>query len=125
MAETVPDFYATLGVPRYTTKSGIRRAYLQKARRSHPDLNPDDLDAESRMSALNVAYGTLSNPARRARYDCERIQVRIKTPKVSYTETCAAPTGTRLRRPEDPRFFDIISDMIRRLVRLVSMMIPA
>ena len=68
-AHTVKDYYQILGVPRYTTAEGIRRAYLLNARQHHPDLHPDDADAETRMQAINEAYSTLSNPDSRDEYD--------------------------------------------------------
>lgn len=62
----MPDHYATLGVPKDADASTIRRAYRRKAARAHPDRADGDHRA---MIAVNRAYDTLSDPARRARYD--------------------------------------------------------
>ena len=70
--ESLPDYYGVLGVPRYTSHFGIRRAYLRLAREYHPDLNPGEPEAISQMGVINVAYATLSSPSRRADYDTRR-----------------------------------------------------
>jgi molecular chaperone DnaJ len=64
-----PDFYNILGVARGATQDDVKRAYRILARRWHPDRNPQDADAEIRFKDITVAYRTLSDPDRRARYD--------------------------------------------------------
>ena len=126
LEEVAPDFYGMLGVPRYTTEAGIRKAYLRKARRSHPDLHPDDPDASERMAALNIAYDTLSDPTRRARYDIQRVQVKLRLPTEPYTRVCTSgySTGHELaihyHGQKDPGFLDIATDLIRRIVRSIT-----
>jgi molecular chaperone DnaJ len=63
------DYYEIIGVARGATLVEIKKAYRAQAQRYHPDLNPDDRVAEDRIKELNEAYGTLSDPERRARYD--------------------------------------------------------
>jgi molecular chaperone DnaJ len=64
-----PDFYNILGIARGATQDDVKRAYRILARRWHPDRNPADADAEIRFKDITVAYRTLSDPDRRARYD--------------------------------------------------------
>jgi molecular chaperone DnaJ len=63
------DYYEVLGVPRDASGEDIKRAYRRLARQYHPDANPGDPQAEARFKEIAVAYETLSDPDRRARYD--------------------------------------------------------
>lgn len=66
------DFYQVLGVPPTASDRNIRDAYLALVRRLHPDrVGPG---GTARFQAITEAYDTLSNPAKRRRYDlrCER-----------------------------------------------------
>lgn len=63
------DPYEVLGLTRQASADDIKRAYRGLARKYHPDLNPDDTEAEARFKAANAAHGLLSDPEKRARYD--------------------------------------------------------
>lgn len=63
------DHYETLGVDKSATDEEIKRAYKKLARKFHPDLNPDDGDAEARFKEIGAAYEVLSDRDRRSRYD--------------------------------------------------------
>ena len=62
------DLYDVLGVSREATQDDIKKAFRRLARESHPDLNKDP-EAERRFKEINLAYETLSDPAKRRRYD--------------------------------------------------------
>ena len=62
------DLYDVLGVSRDATQDDIRKAYRRLAREHHPDVNQDP-EAERRFKEINLAYQTLSDPARRRQYD--------------------------------------------------------
>jgi curved DNA-binding protein len=62
------DFYEVLGVPHNASAEDIQRAYRQLARRHHPDVNREP-GTEERFKAITEAYDTLSDPARRRKYD--------------------------------------------------------
>jgi DnaJ-class molecular chaperone len=63
------DFYEVLGVDRQSAPERITQAYRRLARQYHPDLHPDDRDAEQRFKAITEAYEVLSNPEKREQYD--------------------------------------------------------
>jgi molecular chaperone DnaJ len=63
------DLYEVLGVSSDATQEDIRKAYRKLARTHHPDVNHHDPDAERRFKEINLAYQTLSDPAKRRQYD--------------------------------------------------------
>jgi hypothetical protein len=64
-----PDLYALLKVSRDASPTVLRKAYYALARVVHPDKCPDDPNAAENFRTLQSAYGVLSDPSRRARYD--------------------------------------------------------
>jgi curved DNA-binding protein len=63
------DYYKTLGVNKNATDKEIKSAFRKLARKYHPDVNPDDPQAEARIKEINEAYEVLSDPEKRAKYD--------------------------------------------------------
>lgn len=62
------DYYEILGVERDADAKTIKRAFLQKARALHPDVNHDP-GAEEAFKEVNEAYAVLSDERKRANYD--------------------------------------------------------
>ena len=65
------DYYAVLGVSKDASKDEIRKAFQQKARKLHPDVNKEP-DAEERFKEVSEAYAVLSDDDKRKRYDAMR-----------------------------------------------------
>jgi curved DNA-binding protein len=63
------DYYKILGVDKNATEAEIKKAYRKLARKYHPDLNPNDKEAELKFKQLNEANEVLSNPEFRKKYD--------------------------------------------------------
>mmetsp|Transcript_29059 Transcript_29059/g.53197 ORF Transcript_29059/g.53197 Transcript_29059/m.53197 type:complete len:583 (+) Transcript_29059:95-1843(+) len=74
------EYYDLLGVRTDAAPSDVRSAYRKRARSVHPDKNPDDPNAEKKFRELSAAYQTLSDPAKRKRYDSSGVGVDPERP---------------------------------------------
>ena len=63
------DYYKTLGVAKNATEEDIKKAYRKLARKYHPDLNPNDKEANKKFQQINEANEVLSDPEKRKKYD--------------------------------------------------------
>lgn len=63
------DYYKVLDVTKSATEADIKKAYRKLARKYHPDLNPNDKEAEKKFKEINEANEVLSNPENRKKYD--------------------------------------------------------
>lgn len=67
--------YEVLEVSPTARPAVIRAAYRCLVQEYHPDRNPGDDDAATRMSLINHAYAVLADSPQRARYD-EKMGIR-------------------------------------------------
>ncbi|MDX1543253.1 MAG: DnaJ domain-containing protein, partial [Christiangramia sp.] len=63
------DYYKLLELDKSATQADIKKAYRKLARKYHPDLNPNDKDAQLRFQQINEAHEVLSDPEKRKKYD--------------------------------------------------------
>lgn len=63
------DYYQTLNVSKNASQDQIKKAYRKLAREYHPDVNPDDPNAEEKFKDINEAYQVLSDEDKRKKYD--------------------------------------------------------
>ncbi len=63
------DYFKVLGIKRNATDKEIKNAFRQLARKSHPDLHPHDVEAESKFKEINEAYEILSDQEKKKSYE--------------------------------------------------------
>ena len=63
------DYYKVLGLTKSATAADIKKAYRKLARKYHPDINPDDKEAQQKFQRINEAHAVLSDPEKRKKYD--------------------------------------------------------
>lgn len=63
------DYYEVLGVSRNADETELKKAYRKLAKQYHPDMNPNDKEAEAKFKEINEAYAVLSDPQKRKQYD--------------------------------------------------------
>lgn len=63
------DYYHVLGINKNATEEEIKKAYRKLARKYHPDLNPNDKEANKKFQQINEANEVLSDPEKRKKYD--------------------------------------------------------
>ena len=63
------DYYKVLGLDKNATQEDIKKAYRKQARKYHPDLNPNDKEANKTFQQINEANEVLSDPEKRKKYD--------------------------------------------------------
>jgi len=69
LPEKKRDYYEVLGVQKGVGDDELKKAYRKLAKQYHPDLHPDDKEAEAHFKEINEAYEVLSDKDKRARYD--------------------------------------------------------
>lgn len=63
------DYYKVLGLDKSASQADIKKAFRKLARKYHPDINPNNKEAEIKFKELNEANMVLSNPENRKKYD--------------------------------------------------------
>ena len=63
------DYYEVLGLSKGASDDEIKRAFRKLAMKYHPDRNSGDKEAEEKFKEINEAYGILSDPEKKQKYD--------------------------------------------------------
>jgi molecular chaperone DnaJ len=65
------NFYEILGVEQSSTEDEIKKRYKKLARQYHPDVNPNNPEAEAKFKEISAAYNILGDVDKRKKYDQE------------------------------------------------------
>jgi DnaJ-class molecular chaperone len=68
------DYLSILGLSPDFDNKELKKAFRREARKWHPDLNKNDLNAEERFKLINEAYEYLSDPNKSKNISDENIQ---------------------------------------------------
>jgi len=63
------DYYKILDLKKDASTDDIKKAYRKLARKHHPDLNPNNEEANKKFQQINEANEVLSDPDKRKKYD--------------------------------------------------------
>ena len=63
------DYYKVLEIDKKADADQIKKAYRKLARKYHPDINPNDKEANKKFQQINEANEVLSDPEKRKKYD--------------------------------------------------------
>jgi curved DNA-binding protein CbpA len=61
------DYLSILGLSSEFDDIELKKAFRREARKWHPDLNKNDINAEDRFKLINEAYEFLRDPVRRVK----------------------------------------------------------
>jgi DnaJ-class molecular chaperone len=87
------DYYKVLGVERGATAAEIKSAYRKLARKYHPDVNPNNKEAEQRFKEANEAYQVLGDAEKRKKYDQLGADWERGTPQEDIFRQYSGPRG--------------------------------
>lgn len=96
------DYYKILDIPKTATPEEVKKAYRKLARKLHPDLNPNDKEANKKFQQINEANEVLSDPEKRKKYD----QYGENWENAEQFEKSRSSGGGRQRAQPDDSFSD-------------------
>jgi len=120
----VKDPYETLRVTPTASPEDIRKAYRRLAKKLHPDLNPGNKESEEHFKEVSGAYGLLSDPDKRQRFDAGEIDASgAERPRQRFYKDFAAeapaghPYENRSGFADFAETDDIFAELFRRQAR--------
>ena len=63
------DYYKILEVDKNSSEKDIKKSYRRLSKKYHPDLNPDNEEAENKFKEIAEAYTILSDKEKKSNYD--------------------------------------------------------
>lgn len=96
------DPYETLGVKQTATDPEIKLAFKKLAKKYHPDLHPEDKQAENKFKDISTAYDLLKDKDKRRRFDAGEIDATgADTPPHPYYRDYAGPNSPGSHASQD------------------------
>lgn len=94
--------YETLGVKQEATDKEIKFAFKKLAKKYHPDLHPDDKQAEANFKDISTAYDVLKDKEKRRKFDAGEIDAAgAETPPNDYYRDYAGPNSPNNHARQD------------------------
>jgi curved DNA-binding protein len=108
------DYYKILELNNTASQDDVKKAYRKLARKYHPDLNPNNKEAEKKFKEINEANEVLSNAENRKKYDqygkdwkhADAFEAEKKQQKQSRRNT-----GQQFRNDDTGNFSDFFESM--------------
>jgi len=85
--------YEVLGLKKAATDQEIKLAFKKLAKKYHPDLHPDDKQAEAKFKDIAAAHEFLKDKDRRRRFDAGEIDASGAEKQQQYYRDYAGPSG--------------------------------
>lgn len=113
------ELYDILGVSRDAGQDTIKRAYRKLARQYHPDVNPDNPEAEDSFKKVSAAFEVLGDAEKRKLYDefgLDGLREGFDPDSARQYQRWATQQGagggrSRVRQPGGATFQDIFGDV--------------
>lgn len=93
--------YEALGLKKEATDQEIKLAFKKLAKKHHPDLHPDDKQAEARFKDIAGAYEFLKDKDRRRRFDAGEIDASGAETQQHYYRDYAGPQSSGFHAGQD------------------------
>ncbi len=105
--------YQVLGVPPSIPQRELKTIYRRLAKATHPDRNPDDLEAHERFKRISEAWAVLGDVDKRALYDLDLAEELSR----QAGRPLRAPSRRRPRQPAPPTEAEQATSHLREQVR--------
>ena len=105
------NYYKVLGVDVLSPPEDIKRAYRKLAKEYHPDMNPDNPDAQQMFQDVKDAYDVLSCPEERLKYDRQLKYLVVDDENVVHNHTSQKISKLQIK------------DIVRKITIIISSII--